>query len=32
MEILNRANLQMENLERDILGLSIYGMSGMASL
>ena len=32
LEILNRAHLQMENLERDIENLSIYGVSGMANL
>jgi hypothetical protein len=32
LEILNRAHLQMENMERDIENLSIYGVSGMANL
>lgn len=32
LEILNRAHLQMENLERDIECLSIYGTSGMATI
>ncbi len=32
MEILNRAHLQMENLERDLESLSIYGVSGMPNL
>ena len=32
LEILNRAHLQMENIERDIENLSIYGVSGMSSL
>ena len=31
-EVLNRAHLEMENLERDIESLSIYGVSGMASI
>lgn len=30
--MLNRAHLEIENLERDIESLSIYGVSGMASL
>lgn len=32
LEILNRAHLQLENLERDIESLSIYGVSGMMSI
>ena len=32
LEVLNRAHLQMENLERDVESLSIYGTSGMSTL
>lgn len=32
LDILNRAHLQMENIERDMESLSIYGVVGMASL
>lgn len=32
LEVLNRAHLQMENLERDVENLSIYGTSAMSNL